>query len=80
MRILQVHNAYQQAGGEDAVVANEGTLLTGHGHEVRLWSVSNDEIQGLWAQLRTAWQLFREFGKKARKLSYLDHMNRRFAG
>ena len=57
MRILQVHNAYQQAGGEDAVVANEGTLLTGHGHEVRLWSVSNDEIQGLWAQLRTAWQV-----------------------
>ncbi len=24
--------------------------------------------------------LFREFGKKARELRYLDHMNRRFAG
>ncbi len=56
MRILQVHNTYQKAGGEDAVVANEGALLTGKGHEVRLWSVSNDEIVGAWAKLKTAWQ------------------------
>ena len=57
MRILQVHNTYQQPGGEDAVVANEGALLTGKGHEVRLWSVSNDGIEGAWAKLRTAWQV-----------------------
>ncbi|MEE8528448.1 MAG: glycosyltransferase, partial [Gammaproteobacteria bacterium] len=57
MRILQVHNAYQQAGGEDAVVEQEGALLAGRGHDVRLWSVSNDEIGGAWAKLRTAWQV-----------------------
>ena len=57
MRILQAHNAYQKAGGEDAVVANEGALLTGRGHQVRLWSVDNAAITGPWAKLRTAWQV-----------------------
>ena len=56
MRILQVHNSYQQGGGEDVVVANERALLTDHGHETRLWSVSNDAIDGTWAKVRTAWQ------------------------
>jgi glycosyltransferase involved in cell wall biosynthesis len=57
LRILQVHNTYQQAGGEDAVVANEGALLSGRGHDVRLWSANNDEIEGAWAKLKTAWQV-----------------------
>ena len=57
MRILQAHNLYQQAGGEDAVVANEAKLLTDHGQEVRLWSVDNAAITGPWAKLRTAWQV-----------------------
>ena len=57
MRILQVHNTYQRAGGEDAVVANEGVLLTDHGHEVRLWSKDNAAITGPWAKLRTARQV-----------------------
>ncbi len=57
MRILQVHNTYQQAGGEDAVVANEGALLSANGHDVRPWSVDNAAITGPWAQLRTAWQV-----------------------
>jgi glycosyltransferase involved in cell wall biosynthesis len=34
MRILQVHNRYRQAGGEDAMVAKESTLLRRGGHEV----------------------------------------------
>ncbi|MCZ6862804.1 MAG: glycosyltransferase, partial [Alphaproteobacteria bacterium] len=57
MRILQIHNAYQQAGGEDAVVANEGALLSANGHDVRLWSVDNAAITGPWAKVRTAWQV-----------------------
>ena len=44
MRILQLHNYYQQAGGEDAVVAAEKDLLTQHGHEVELLSANNDGI------------------------------------
>ena len=57
LRILQIHNTYQKAGGEDAVVASEGALLAGRGHEVRLWSVDNAVIAGPWAKLRTAWQV-----------------------
>jgi len=56
MRILILHNSYQQAGGEDVMVANEEALLRTHGHEVHLHSVSNDSIQGLWSEVATAWQ------------------------
>lgn len=55
-RVLILHNHYQQAGGEDVVVANEETLLRKHGHEVYLHSVSNDSIQGLWSKVVTAWK------------------------
>lgn len=34
MRVLSVHNRYQQAGGEDQVFAAEAALLEGHGHDV----------------------------------------------
>ena len=33
-RVLVVHNAYQHAGGEDSVVADEASLLVRKGHEV----------------------------------------------
>ena len=54
MRVLIVHNRYQQAGGEDTVVANEHALLEKHGWETRLWSVRNDVIVGAWAKITTA--------------------------
>jgi glycosyltransferase involved in cell wall biosynthesis len=54
--ILIIHNAYQQAGGEDAVVTKEATLLRENGHQVRLHSVSNDAIQKLWDKVVTAWR------------------------
>jgi glycosyltransferase involved in cell wall biosynthesis len=44
MRILIVHNAYQQRGGEDAVVEAEIALLRAHGVEVRSYERHNDEI------------------------------------
>jgi glycosyltransferase involved in cell wall biosynthesis len=65
-RILLVHNRYQQAGGEDAVVANEKALLAAHGYETRLWSVSNDEIRGLGKTLMTAWQSTYSYGSRRR--------------
>ena len=46
MRVLIVHNSYQQAGGEDSVVANQHALLEAHGCDTRLWTVSNDAITG----------------------------------
>jgi glycosyltransferase involved in cell wall biosynthesis len=56
LRILIVHNRYQLAGGEDTVVANEHALLEQNGCEVRLWSVTNDAIDGAWSKIRAAMQ------------------------
>jgi len=41
VRVLQVHNRYRQAGGEDTVVARERELLTSAGHEVLQYQVEN---------------------------------------
>ena len=54
MRVLIVHNSYQQAGGEDTAVANEHALLEKHGWETRLWSVTNDVIAGTWSKITAA--------------------------
>ena len=54
MKILQVHNRYQQAGGEDAVVYAEQVILQERGHEVSLFEVSNDDIRGPVSKLSTA--------------------------
>lgn len=47
MRVLLVHNAYQQRGGEDAVVQAEHDLLADHGHDVRLFGRHNDDISAM---------------------------------
>ena len=44
MRVLMVHNAYQQRGGEDSVVESEAALLRHHGHEVQVYERHNDEV------------------------------------
>ena len=46
-RVLIAHNAYQQRGGEDAVVDAEIELLQSHGHAVATYFRHNDEIAGL---------------------------------
>ncbi len=45
MRILLVHSAYQQFGGEDSVVQAETELLQSHGDQVHVYSRHNDEIK-----------------------------------
>lgn len=47
LNILQVHDHYRIAGGEDQVVRNEGELLREHGHNVYLYSRRNEEIPGM---------------------------------
>ncbi|MGB1547501.1 MAG: glycosyltransferase family 4 protein [Alphaproteobacteria bacterium] len=54
MRVLLVHNFYQQAGGEDAVFANEHALLVAHGHDVRKFTITNEGVHGIWPVLKTA--------------------------
>jgi glycosyltransferase involved in cell wall biosynthesis len=46
VKIFQVHNYYQQAGGEDAVVAAERAMLEEHGNIVVPFYKSNDAISG----------------------------------
>jgi len=58
MRILQVHNFYQQAGGEDRVVAAEHALLTEKGHSVVQYTVHNDAVNTMPAiqlGVKTVW-------------------------
>lgn len=45
MKVLILHNAYREPGGEDAVVAAERRLLTEAGHDVHLATVSNEAIR-----------------------------------
>lgn len=45
MKVLLLHGAYQQYGGEDSVVKAETELLQSHGDEVCLYGRHNDEIK-----------------------------------
>lgn len=45
MKILLVHNAYQQAGGEDVVFQQEKKILQRAGHHVVTYERSNHEIE-----------------------------------
>jgi glycosyltransferase involved in cell wall biosynthesis len=44
MRVLAVHNNYQQPGGEEQIFATEAALLESHGHEVFRYTLDNDQI------------------------------------
>jgi glycosyltransferase involved in cell wall biosynthesis len=47
MKILLVHNFYQQAGGEDQVFADELKMLRDRGHDVKPFTVHNDAVEGM---------------------------------
>ena len=47
MKVLVVHNRYQQAGGEDAVVRDELALLRGAGVEVDCYERDNADIAAM---------------------------------
>jgi glycosyltransferase involved in cell wall biosynthesis len=61
MKILFIHNAYQQSGGEDVVAATEARLLAERGHSVVWYRRDNDELlrpsapRGLQLGLKTIW-------------------------
>lgn len=44
MRILLVHNQYQQLGGEDIIFETEANLLESYGHQVIRYTTHNDSI------------------------------------
>ena len=47
MKVLMVHNRYQQRGGEDAVVDAEARLLAANGIDVQRFDADNDAIARL---------------------------------
>lgn len=54
MRIVIVHNEYINRGGEDVVLDNEAALLRENGHDVVVAKVSNRDIHGVGARIKTA--------------------------
>ena len=67
MKIVQVHNYYQQAGGEDSVVAAEKNMLEEAGHELIPYYKNNDDIFGAWqlikSSLKTLWNFLTAFNR-----------------
>jgi glycosyltransferase involved in cell wall biosynthesis len=57
LRILQVHAAHRDFGGEDVVVEEERSVLTSHGHVVEQFLVENPTgaVQAAGAVLRAPW-------------------------
>jgi glycosyltransferase involved in cell wall biosynthesis len=47
MRILAVHNYYQQPGGEEQIFDTETNLLESCGHEMLRYTLDNDQIVGM---------------------------------
>jgi glycosyltransferase involved in cell wall biosynthesis len=58
MKVLLVHNRYQQRGGEDAVVDAEACMLARRGVHVQRFDADNDAIHGSLAKIRTVTNQF----------------------
>ncbi|HEY3626032.1 MAG TPA: glycosyltransferase [Terracidiphilus sp.] len=58
MKVLLVHNRYQQRGGEDAVVDAEACMLARRGVEVRRFDADNDAIRGPLAKIMISMNQF----------------------
>ncbi len=58
MKILAIHNEYQQRGGEDAVLQAEARLLGEHGHTVVRYQRNNSELRerGGFSSLRAGFE------------------------
>ncbi len=65
MRILLLHNRYQNQGGEDQVLSQEQNLLEDKGHDCELFLLSNQSITGKTKALNTAFDLTYSLKSKA---------------
>lgn len=84
MKILVVHNRYQQAGGEDQVFLEETALLEDRGHEVTRYELHNDRIETMnraTLAKKTLWNgaVYRELGELLRReRPYVAHFHNTF--
>src|SRR5215210_2840109 len=72
MRVLLLHNRYQQPGGEDQVFTAEGDLLEAYGHEVVRYATHNDRVKSknpVTLAATTVWNqaVYRELGALIRR-------------
>ena len=72
MKVLLVHNFYQQPGGEDQVFADEARLLETRGHEVIRYTMENHQIDAmskLTLAAKTVWNrsVYRELSSLVRR-------------
>src|SRR4051812_45467480 len=65
MKVLQIHNYYQQPGGEDVVVEQERLLLQSRGDDVELLALHNDSINNTSNRVGTALRTVYSGGSKA---------------
>jgi glycosyltransferase involved in cell wall biosynthesis len=74
VKVLIVHNSYQQPGGEDVVAGREAALLRQAGHEVMEYRRSNHELRALspWGKLTFPKQVIWA-GESVRDLRALIH-------
>jgi len=61
MRILFIHNKYQQEGGEDVALDLEVQLLLQKGHAVKTLFFNNDDIEGLATKVKKGLQAIYNF-------------------
>ena len=73
MKILQVHNTYQQRGGEDVVFNAEGRLLFQHGHIVKTLLFDNTEIKTAGDKLFTGIKSFFSLTSARQLKYYIEH-------
>ena len=75
MKVLVVHNYYQQPGGEDATFEQECRLLERYGHQVVRYQRTNHEIEGVrgWRRLRAALEIV--WNRRMRR-GFLDLLRR----
>lgn len=71
MRILIAHNRYQQAGGEDKVVAAEAEMLARRGHPVEVLNFNNEAIVGVRGSAAAALSSFYSFSAHRRMAEVL---------
>jgi glycosyltransferase involved in cell wall biosynthesis len=75
VRILLLHNRYQLAGGEDAVVQAEKALLEANGHQVTLLEISNHDIKGVWEKANAAVSAIYSLASKQRVSAEIAHFH-----
>jgi glycosyltransferase involved in cell wall biosynthesis len=74
VKILIVHNRYQQKGGEDTVVVAEEWLLRSHGHQVELLQADNDHIRsGISSGLAAVESVYSFNGKRKMREALRKH-------